>query len=809
MTRWLTWVLVWAAMLVGRDATAQPRAVVDALDVEGNLRVEDEAVLRAAGIEPGDPLTPRMLGDAIRRVYALELFEDIVIDARAVGDVITLVFVVSEKPAIESVSYEGNRAIDDDELEEELALRAGSVLDENAIEDGARRIEELYREKGFYLVEVSWALQPAAPGSVDVVYTVREEARVRVERVSFVGNVDLDDRQLGRSIFTRPGSLLSFLTQQGRFKEDEFENDLQRLRFAYYEEGYLDVVVGDPAVELTRDRAGIVVSIPIAEGDQYTVSDVSVSGDMLVSQEELMSEYVRTEPGAIFRSSSVRGDIERLTEVYRDAGYANVNVNMLTRQDPVGDTVGLQYDIDQGELCYIGRIEFAGNSLTRDRVIRRELLIEEGDQYSGTDLDRSLAYVRRLGYFEDVQLREEPRRDNPRIIDLVIEVTERPTRSLQVGAGFSSADSFIATAEVRENNLFGRGQSLTLNAQVSALRTIFVLSFIEPYLANTRVLLSLDLFRREEILPSFERQSAGFGLGFGYRPFRRHDFWRDLQFTWGYQLENVSITSGGSTTSLSGAARRSTGGLTSGANVGMSLDRRDDRLVTTRGSYQSVNLEVSDSIFGSENEFYRVRAASRWYATPSFIDCGDGEASENRFRRRSVSRGVCRWLSSWVAKVNVELGVVGTTNPLKDVPIFERFFVGGPTTVRGFERFSLSPTQPGASRTSPEMSLRDELVGGHRQLLMNVELEFPLVQMLGLRGVVFFDAGNAFDATEPFTLAMDLWDGPDGNVLRTAVGWGFRWRSPIGPLRFEWGYPLVRDQGERRAVFEFSIQNSF
>ncbi len=807
-----TFAAVAVALLIavgGAPARAQDSPRVGAVQVEGNLRVEAAAVLREAGIEPGDSISPRMLGTAIRRVYALGFFNDIRIEARDGDAGIVLVVVVDEKPSVGDIRFVGNDAIDDDELTEEIGLRVDAILDESRVRAGAVRIADMYREKGFYLVEVVPHIEPGGPGEVVVRYEVREGERVRVERVSFVGNERLTDRQLSRSIYTRPGSLLSFITQTGKFKEQEFQNDLQRLRFAYYEEGHLDVIIGDPTVELARDLQGIYISIPITEGDVYSVSDVSVSGDMLVTQEELLDDYVRTQPGAVFRSSSVRGDIERITRLYRDAGYANVNVNMLTRQDAEADTVGLQYDIEQGEICYIGRISIIGNALTRDRVIRRELLIEEGDRYHGTRIDRSTGDVQRLGFFEDVTVREVPSRDNPRIIDLEIEVVERPTRSLQVGAGFSSVDSFIATAEIRENNLFGRGQSLTLNAQLSAVRTIFVLQFIEPYLFDTPVLLSLDLFRREEILPSFERQSTGFGLGFGYRPFRRHAFWRHLQFLWGYQLEDVGIRSStGSSASLSSLARRSRGGVTSALNAGVAFDSRDDRIMTSRGAYQSVSMEVAESVFGSQNEFYRLRLASRWYARPSFLEC-ESDGDDLRVRRRSVSRGVCRWLSNWVGRLNLEMGLVGTTNPAKDVPIYERFFVGGPTSVRGFERFTLSPTQPGAGFVSPEQTLRDELIGGHRQLLLNVEIEYPLVTVLGLKGVFFFDAGNAFDTNQPYTLAMDLWDGPDGNVLRTAAGWGFRWRSPIGPLRFEWGYPLVRDEGERRVVFEFSIQNSF
>ncbi len=815
--RWIAALVVAAAWFVlaphplamaqpaGETASAELR--VSSIEVEGNLRVEREAVIRAIPLDVGDPITQRSLGDAVRAVFDLGFFEDVQIDATVGAEGVVLTFIVFEKPSIGEVVIRGNDALDEDEITEEINLQVGSILDEQVVRAGADRISELYREKGYYLVDVNVDISEGDPGEVVITYDIEEHARVQVGRVTFVGNEALSDRDLSRFMATREGSWLSFLTKQGLFQREEFQTDLQRLRFLYYDSGYLDVAVSDPVVEISRDREQIYITIPIEEGTQYFVADVSVAGDMLVSQEELM-ELVTLTPGQAFRSSTVRSDIERITNLYRERGYAMANVNMLTRDGADPDTVSVQYDIQRGELCYIGRIEVVGNHTTRDLVVRREMIVEEGDQYNGVSIDRSERYIQQLGLFEEVTIREQPSRTNARVIDLEIEVTERATRSLQVGAGFSSADSFIATAQIEERNLFGRGQSLTLNAQLSSLRSLFVLSFFEPYLFSTRLSFTLDLFRRQVVYSEFERDSLGFGLRFGYRPFRQHRFWRALTLSLGYNLEDVSASPIGASQNRAALAFYD-GGLTSSVTAGVQLDRRNDRIYTTRGYLNAFNVELAESVFGSENEFLRLRGISRWYAQPDFLDCGDDDRGMAGPGTGGFGSGACRWLRQWVGKLNLEVGYIAPTNPVNDVPVFERFYTGGPNSVRGFERFSLSPTTPVPRGDDAFGSTNDRLTGGFKELYVNLELEFPLLNALGLRGVMFFDAGNAFDRDEPYTARLDLFSEPDENALRTAVGFGFRWRSPIGPLRFEWGYPLVPRPGERRSVFEFSIANSF
>ena len=784
-------IFVVVALVCTAAFAQQARPQISALEVEGNLRVESEAILRQVGLEIGEELDERSLGDAIRAVYALGFFDDIAIDAQLDDDGgLILTVIVTEKPSISEVTFVGNDELSNEDVDEVVDLRVGAILDEARVRANAEKIEDLYRDKGYYLVEVDYRLYDTAEGEVGVEYEIQEYTRVQVGRVTFVGNDNLDARELRAVMQTRPGDYLSFLTQFGNFARDDFAADLQRIRVTYYDNGYLDVAVGDPVIELSRDRRRLYITIPIDEGEVYTVSQVGVSGDLLPELGD-PEEDLLVEAGSEFRASQVRGDIERLTRQYQDEGYAFTNVNMLTQQNADALEIGIEYDIDRGELVYIGRIDIIGNSITRDRVIRREMQIQEGELYSRTNIEYSEARITRLGFFDNVTIREQVSAIDPQLIDLEVEVSEQPTRSFQIGAGFSSVENFVATAQISENNFFGRGQSLSLNATLSSARQLFQLSFSEPYLFDSDWSAGMNLFNRQVAFTQFRRQSRGIDLNFGYRPFDT-DFWRDLSFTVGYGIEEVDVIPGG----LSGSEDVAfpalfDGGLTSSITTGVQLDRRNNRLFPSEGFYLAANVEIADEVLGSGNEFIRTRGIGRFYASPLW--------------------------SGWVLKLNAELGHVASTSDTLPVPIFERFFVGGPNSVRGFERLSLSPTIPTGSSFDPHARTSDFLAGGNKELVFNLELEFPILTAVGIRGVLFADAGNAFAFNEPYTLRLDLFDDRDdgfGNVLRTAVGLGFRWRSPIGPLRFEWGLPLkpITDENgvqERPVVFEFSIGDPF
>lgn len=777
------------AEVVPDGVAAEPGDEVDIVQVVGNRRVEETSVLERIGTAPGEALDRAQVSEDIHAVYDLGYFRDVRVDAtrRSSDGQVVVSFVVVEKPAIARVEYRGNDDLDDDELSEVVELERFSILDTSKVKESAEKIRAQYTEEGYYLAEVNYRIEEVE-GREDlavVIFEVREFAKVEVKKVTFLGNESVPDEELRQIMRTREGGLLSFLTDFGSFREEQFAEDLQRITAYYYDQGFVRVRVGVPSVRLSRDKREIYITISVDEGERYSVGSTDVTGDFIVDRAELM-ELVSLEPGDVFSYGTMRQDLQRLQALYRDAGYAYVTVNPLNRINAEDNSVDVAYDISKGEKVYFGRIEIAGNSKTRDKVIRRELVIQEGELFSDTKLQASKRRVQRLGYFEDVQITTQ-RGASGDVINARVEVTETRTDTFQIGAGFSSTESFIANAQVSLNNLAGRGQSLSLQAQLSAIRSLFNLQFSEPWLFDSRWQFSLNLYNFDYALPDFSRRSTGGDITFGYPVSRalKLDIPGELLVSATYKLEDVGITTNRSGGETSGAFFR--GGLTSSVRLGTFYDDRDNRLFPTDGHYHSARVEFADDTWTqSQTEYLKTDLETRWYF-PLF------------------------W--QFVLRLQGQLGYVTNIDPNKSVPLFERYFVGGPTTVRGFDRFGLGPSRSVALRSSdPITSLDDFEIGGNKQLLLTAEVEFPIFTAAGIKGVIFADAGNAFDDEQPLTLDLDLFvDGSEqySDALRTAVGFGFRWRSPIAPLRFEWGIPLQRLPGEQGLVFDFSIGNSF
>ncbi|MEL6179473.1 MAG: outer membrane protein assembly factor BamA, partial [Myxococcota bacterium] len=700
-----------------RTAFAQPRAIrktVDLIEVDGNRRVETEAIRRNIRQREGELLSLDQVSRDIRAIYALGFFNDVQADlVERDGDTV-LIYRVTEKPSVLRIVFEGNDEIDDDDIKEVVNLRPFQQLDVNAINANKEKIEELYAEKGYFLTDVTPEIRPEPdnPDEVEVAFVIDEHAKIQVKQVTFLGNNAISSDQLSNIMETRPGGYLSFLTGFGTFKEASFEADLTRIQAFYYDKGYVDVKVSPPQVRLSRDKKYLFVTIGIDEGEQHFIEDVDIQGDaqdFIRPKEELMSK-VSLKPDDVFSYGKMREDITALADLYKDDGYAYANISPIPRVDKTTHRVKLVYDIQKGQKVYFGRIEMSGNSKTRDKVLRRELVFSEGELYSSTAIKRSRARVQRLGFFEtvDITTRQSKERN---VLDVLVTVSERPTGTFQVGAGFSSVENFIATAQISQNNLFGRGQSLSLQATLSSIRTLFSLRFSEPYLFDSFWQFSFDVFDFEFIFNDFTRSSTGGNLTFGY-PLTRLKWFEELdeRTSWDigvlsvngtYKLEQVSVSAGGRTGgSNARISRLFSGGRTSSVRGSVFWDRRNNRLFPSSGFLQTGSVELADEYTGSQNEFIRYTGASRWYFP-------------------------LVW--KFVLKLNVEAGLVQSTDPRREVPIFERFFVGGPNSVRGFARATLGPTRAvSSSPGDPASSLSGFNIGGNKQMILNAEIEFPI-----------------------------------------------------------------------------------
>ncbi len=772
-------------------ATAADAApVVQAIRVEGNRRVEIDAIRAAISQKKGQPLDPRTVAKDIRAIMKLGFFSDVVVEREGPPETPTLVYRVTERPTVRESRIEGNDALSKDDLKDSVELKPYAVLDLTTVRKDVKKIQEKYVEKGYYLAEVRYRLDEKPDNQVDVVFVIDERAKVQVKEVRFLGNAQVPDDDLLAYMQTRPGGFLSFVTSMGTYKEDAFQHDLQGVQAVYLDRGYVNVKVGTPSVQISPDKRYLYLTIPVEEGEQYRIGKIAYSGQLLDLEPKLRS-LVKARPGEVFSRSRVQADLFAIGDVYRDLGHAYANVTPLTATDPAARTLDLTYEVQPGPKVRFERIDVIGNDKTRDKVIRRELRIYEGELFSGTGLRASKQRVTALGFFETVEITTKQGSAEDKIV-AVVEVKERATGTFQVGAGFSSYENFILTGQISQNNFFGWGQTLSLQVQWSSIRQLGQIQFVEPYFLDTKWTFAFDLYATEGIYTTFTRRALGGSMTWGYELNGLAPWWafaqhlEDLRLFTTYTNERVDVTT--STTSLLANQFRS--GTTSALRLSLQWDKRDNRLFPTSGFFLSGSGEVAppflspESVFGKVNLFTRYALDARGYK-PLFL-------------------GI-------VGRAKLTLGYIRDWDAAHRVPISERYFVGGINSVRGYRYLSISPTKNVPALDDPGMRTSPLAVGGDKQLVINTELEFPLFSAIGIKGVVFADLGNAFPEGKFSDPAVTL-------SLYKSVGFGFRWFSPIGPLRFEWGIPLDRrrappEQGggyvDQPVDFQFTIGSFF
>lgn len=753
------------AQNLGVDVEGQ---TLDEVRVKGNRRSEADAILERISTRPGEPLKRKSVQADIRTIFKLGFYSDIQVELEELDGKSVLTFVVEEKPSVRKVIYDGNEELDDEELGEVVDIRPFSILNQAKVNQNAEKLKDLYTEKGYFLAEVDWEIRPLENNEVDVIFHLIEKKEVKVARLAIVGNDALADSDIKQFLETREEGGFGGISGAGSFKAEAFERDLLRVSQLYYDRGYITARVGEPKVELTPDRAKLFITIPVEEGDRYKTGEIDVIGDFLEKfpKEEVMKR-VKLKTGDWFSSTQLRNTINGVGEIYKDEGYAYVNIVPNTRVDPETRKVNLTINIEKGEKVRFGRITVVGNTRTRDKVIRREMRIYEGEFYSSTGIKRSKALITRLGYFETVEITTRPNRDG-NTMDVVVDVKEKPTGTFQVGAGFSSIESFVAQAQIAQDNLFGRGQNLSFQATLSRLRSIVNLRFADNYFLDTRIRFATNLYRFETNFQNFTRRSLGGNLTLGYP---LNDDW---SVAGTYTLEYVEVDAGGfGRRNIPAIANLFANGRTSSVRLSLFYDTRNNRLFPSSGWFNTASVEHATGLLFSENLFTRYRLRGRYY-----YDLG----------------------YNMVLKANTEWGTI-TSPQSRGVPIFERFFLGGPLSMRGFQINSLGPTIPVLDTVRPDSGTVQQNIGGTEQLLINTELEFPILQKVQIRGVAFIDAGNAFNIEDSYADKLDQ--------FRFNWGFGIRWFSPIGPLRFEWGFPFNPRDGEDGSVFNFSIGNFF
>jgi outer membrane protein insertion porin family len=795
-----------APTLPATEAELARNLPVAEVAVIGTRRIAtDEVLAYLQNARVGKPFSPEGVARDVRELWDSGFFEDVQVDLSRRDDGAHLRVVLREKPSIKTVEFTGNSEISSEDLTEALSVevKPQTILSYAALRRGVQKIRDKYAEEGFFLAEATYEVVPQRENEVIVKFTVREHEKVSIRRITFIGNHNVPDESLREVMLTGQTSFFDF-GSGGAFRQDAFERDILILNSLYYDKGFLSVQIATPRVMLTPDRNGIEVVITINEGPRYKIRRLQVyerddAGHEVepIGGRRALREMVRAEPGDYFNRAELAKDLGSIQTLYRDHGYANVEAVPQTELDTQKHEVDVVVPIRRKNLVYFGRIEVRGNNKTRDKVIRREMEIRESELFSETKLERSKRRITSLGYFERVDVSTE-QTDDPGKVDVNVDVGEKPTGTFQVGAGFSSIENFIATAQVQQANLFGNGQSLALQAQISGLRQQIDVRVYEPYFLDSPFSASISVYDQLRIYDQFSQSSLGGAVSFGYPLIEP-----ELRLSMTYTLESDEVSTQTRSTFFGTASAVSTfrnlplsnvfnDGITSSLKPALTYDTRNNKLFPSSGIFLQGSLEWVGGALGSDNEFWRYRATGRFYYPVT---------------------------DSIVLKLNTEGGLV--TSPKDEgVPIFARFFLGGIVDLRGFPLRSVGPRLPlkDSLDENAESIPNGANIGGNLMYYQNLELEFPILDKVGIRGVVFTDLGNAWnteplycdaapaskdEATDPCFTAADLFN------VRSSWGFGIRWFSPLGPLRFEWGFPFKRLAYEEPSVFEFTIGNFF
>jgi len=732
--------------------------VID-IDVKGNVRVEKELITLNLSSRIGQPLSTASVREDIKKIYKLGFFEDVSAEVDRTPAGVVLIFNVKEKPVVVDLRIRGNKDIKSPDILEVIEVKEGRIIDLNKVQKSVETIRTLYSEKGLVGTEVSYDIEPEGEGTVSVTFKITEGKKAYVKQVNIVGNERLKTKTVKQGIYSKPKGMFSFISGKGLYNQREIENDSERIRATYIDNGFLDAKVAKPEIVYSDEKKGYIVTFRVEEGDQFTLKDLSFTGDLLVPEEELLN-ILKLKSGNIFRGSFLAKDISELTTFYGNRGYAFANVEPAFNLDRENLTVDIKFAIEKGPEVYVRNIDIVGNTRTRDDVIRREIPIQEEQLFNASEVDAIRSRVTRLGFFEEnVEVVSERVPGDEDELDLKVKVEEKSTGFFSVAGGFSSVETFIFAGQIQEANLFGTGKRISFNAQIGGVTQLFFINYQDPHLFGSDWTMDAVIFRTNRRFRDFNRKSFGGSVTIGRK------LWRQLFGTVTYRLENLDIGD------INDEARLilTKGNRTiSSLGIGFRWDTRNNLLDPSRGNLTRTNLEFAGTPFGGNTDFIKYTISSRQWV-PFYM------GTVFSFRGR--------------------YGLVNFRNNGSDLVVGERFFLGGPNSLRGF----------GFRRVGPRVPTADGdfvIIGGVQELLATADFVFPILPKAGLRGVLFFDTGNAFNDGEDLTI--------NPSDLRSDVGFGVRWISPLGPLRLEVGFPISKKlPNENSFEIQFTVGTLF
>ena len=719
------------------------------IEITGNERVDTGFIVNVIKTKENTPYNLDKIREDMKNIYKTGFFSDVQIDVADTDKGKIVTFVVVERPSIKAIYITGNKKIKTASLVEKLKIRSNTVLNTDKIKESIDELTKYYASEGYYGTKINYEIDYGEEYNATVTINIAEPSKAYVKKINFTGNKVFKANTLKGYMHTKEKGIFSWFTGSGVLDEDALEDDRKNLEAFYNDNGYVKINIGVPDVAISKDGKSISITIPIEEGSVYKVGTMDFTGDVIFAKDDLMKQ-LKTKTGNTFRSSLFHEDVFTLTDMYQDRGYAFCDITPLTLVDDNSRSINITYSITKGQEVYFNRINVLGNTRTRDKVIRRELKFGEGDRFSASNLKESKRKLRNTAFFKDIDMKiiktEDPDKVN---VDLAVE--ERPTGAINVGVGYSTEEKVMLTGGITQDNFLGTGRRLSFDASLSASTQQYKLTFIEPYIFDKNLSAGINAFNYERDMDTYDYNREGGSVSLT-RPLTDY-----VKISSQYRLERVNVKNIADDASQY-VKDQAGANLTSALSFSLSRNTIDDIMNPTKGVNANITVEVAGGPFSGDNNFYSFTGAYGKYFPIKFME------------------------SAFFVK-----GTAGMIRPYggKEVPIYEKFYVGGLNSIRGFKYGEAGP-----------LDVNGEPLGSNNELFFNFEWIFPIFQSLGLKGVIFFDAGHGFDTISDFS-------------LKTTAGLGIRWFSPLGPIRLEFGFNLNPKNGERKSAFDFAIGTQY
>ncbi len=734
---------------LGKDIIGElfQQKIISAITIQGNVRVDADAIQRVISSQKGDLLNPATLDNDLSSVYKMGYFDDVVIKKQNMDKGVKVIFEVQEKPSVRNIRFENNKVYDEKELFAVIGTSTGSILNAYKLNNDVDKLKRLYYEKNYHNCRISYDVKPLKNHQADVIFNIEEGEKVKVTSIEFEGNKYFDDDDIKDEMQTREKGFWSFITSSGELDETELDNDVLRIEALYKNNGFINVKVSDPVVNMGTEE--ITIQFKIDEGTQYKNGVVSIKGDILTTEEELLALLV-SQKSELYNRELVRKDMMTLNDFYANEGYANVRVIPRVDKNDAESIVNISFDIDKGPLVYFNRIIITGNEKTRDKVIRRELAIEEQDLYSMKKIQRSHRNLVFKDYFKNIDIKPvKTQEENKR--DVQITVEEKPTGNFSFGGGFSSDDGAFGQFSVEERNLFGKGQIGKFTFRMSGKNVLYNIGFTEPWLFDRPISAGFDIYKFDNEYDYYDKDAMGLTLRGASRR-----FWDYTTIGLNYNIEKFDIDDVDSEhTSVTEGSY-----LTSSITPYISYDSRNHSFLPTTGMYHKLSIEYAGEFLGGEIDFTKYLVESAVFF-PLFWKFSAGLYAKGGY-------------------------LDDRTDGDPDID-WERFYLGGINSIRGFDNTDINGTRDGSPIE----------VGGESYCQFNIEMMFPIVEEQAVYGVFFYDRGDVYNHGENIDFGDQF----------SSSGFELRWNSPMGPIRLAYGIVIdgkdVKSTGD--SEFDFSI----